>query len=102
MNIVITTNHPFVALQLKTDVPKGVFVRVPPIAMKRDMSIMDALQIVVEVTRDINIALFTTWLIEKTNKDKNNATIEANNEKFSINEETIRRIIKEEFEKNND
>ena len=97
MEIIVKSSHPIVLLSLKKDVPNGASVFVPPIISRRDISVVDALNAIVTVSRDIEIGLLGAWLFEKTKIDQNYTTVYINRVEVQLEHGEIVRVLSEQI-----
>ena len=93
MKIVVRTNHPIVLLGLSEGAPLGVHVEVPPVIERRDINVPAILEAIVHVSRDVEIALLSTWLFEKVKPAKNSAKLHINTVQVEIEHGEITRVI---------
>jgi len=94
MKLEIQTPEIPLVFKLKTDIPNGVTVDVPPIGMTRDI-LSDAIAIAI-VTFPINVSaqILAIWLYEKF-KDGKSKTVTINKREIEISPDGFIRIIEE-------
>lgn len=97
MEIIVKSNHPIVLLGLKKDLPAGATSYVPPVVAKRDISVADALNAIVTISRDIEIGLFSAWLFEKTKIGKPYTTLYINKIEVTLEQGEIIRVLSEQI-----
>jgi hypothetical protein len=97
MDIIVKTNHPIVLLNLKKDVPYGTTANIPPVIVKRDISVPDVLNAIVSISRDIDIGLFSAWLFEKTKIGKQHTTLYINKVEVTLEHGEIVRVLSEQI-----
>lgn len=104
MRLTIRTAHPYLYAELQKDLPAGArLASAPPLLMRRSLDpVVQALELVIELAKDVDVALFAAWLYERVQPVKQYAQVEVDRVQVDCDEGEIRRIISERIRVNRD
>jgi hypothetical protein len=80
------------------DAPGNVRVEFQRTRVHRSLGIPEVLQFVVDISKEVDIALFCTWLYEKIQNKQVTQIVVHRTTITEISEERIRQVLKEEIE----